>query len=183
MPEIAHLARALAGDGHKVYIVTASSHNRKAIKAKLYGLNVVKYYKLIIIEGCKNDDEVGQAKGETCNDNGISVFFDNNQGVMDGFSKTSKIARVLVLSPAQAKEPVKSGKKSEKDTKVPVDKNIKVPVVTKKLGKPEKKMSDDCPCMRAAFYPSRCFHCPEFLVSSDMRDDHDMIHHLEAETR
>jgi hypothetical protein len=103
-PEVAHLARALAREGHKVYVITASGADKKALKAKLYGLNVVQYHKILKVAG-ETEEQIGRNKGELCNKHGISVFFDNDAKVLEGFALTSKIARVQVLPSGDGHSP------------------------------------------------------------------------------
>lgn len=97
-PELAHLARALARAGHEIYIITGSSFSKKAIKAKLYGLNVVNYQKVVKVSGV-TPFEVGQEKGKACKDLDIAVYFDNDSEVLKGVSDTNdKVTRVYILN-------------------------------------------------------------------------------------
>jgi len=145
-PEVAHLARALAREGHKIIIITASDHDKKAIKAKLYALNVVDYYKLVMIKGTTPED-IGQKKGEACNKWKVSLYFDNNADVLEGFALTSKIATCRVMSPDGAT----------------VDK--------------PKRAEIDCPCTRGRESAARCFHCTTVLNGSMIREIHTRNHH------
>jgi hypothetical protein len=147
-PEIAHLARALGLKGHSIYIITASDFSRKAIKAKLFGLNVVNYRKVIKVSG-SSSELIGKAKGEECEKNGIDLFFDNDPGVIAGMAATSKTERVYVL-----------------------DADAMQPKIT-----PEPKR-EGCPCLEERYFiPSRCYHCPEFLDTPSVRSNHAHLHH------
>jgi hypothetical protein len=149
-PEVAHLARALARDGHKVYVITASSADKKVLKAKLYGLNVVHYHKILKVDG-DTEADIGRNKGDLCNKHGISVFFDNDAKVLAGFALTSKVARVLVLVSGDGHEPSRQAVRSA-----------------------------ICPCQSAARPAARCFHCPEFLEDAAAVIEHAQRHHGKA---
>lgn len=157
-PEVAHLARALARDGHKTFILTSSSAGKKAIKAKLYGLNVIKYRKLFLIKGA-TEDEVGQAKGDVCNANGISLYFENDPKVIAGFRKTSKIAIVQVLPPPRS-GPVIPVSTISSDAKSPKGKS-------KTAGGPVKPRSS-CPCETST--RDICLHCGQPLYAETTND-------------
>jgi hypothetical protein len=88
---LAKMARVLADDGHKVYVITGSS---KDIKDDLDKLDI-KYHKIIKVKG-NTHREIGEAKGHAANTHGISVFFSGNPEIITGFAATSRISRCLM---------------------------------------------------------------------------------------
>ena len=150
-PELAHLARALALAGHKIWIITGSPFSKKAIAAKLYGLNVVDYQKIITVDGTAGDEEIGKAKGEACNKHDIDLFFDNDPEVLKGFASVSKVARCYILSSEVLQPKV-------------------APAVKREL----------CPCQRltSECTEGRCMHCTAFLESRNQFVSHSRFHHF-----
>lgn len=174
-PEVAHLCRALGREGHKIIIITATAANRKAVKAKLYALNIEWYYKVVIIRKTKSR-KIGRAKGEACNKWKVSVYFDNDPKVLDGFLETSKIARVLVMEPVLMGAPgVQSPQAGMKIGGLKLGK--------KPSGKNKKRTdlnTDEimCPCNSVSVSPARCYHCTDFLSKARDHAVHTRKHHI-----
>jgi hypothetical protein len=143
-PELAHLARALALAGHKIWIITGSSFSHKAIEAKLYGLNVVDYQKVIKVEGV-SDIAIGKAKGEECNKHKIDVYFDNDPEVLKGFASVCKSARVYILNGD---------------------------ILQPRIAPVPKRSLCRCQIEIGEFKPQRCMHCTEFFETIAQQRGH-----------